>query len=306
VAIAFVGWGLLMLHNLRGARGMPGVVAHGWTALVALAITLASALSLAGTWLGLPVPDRGTTLALHLVFAPYGFMGMLALGLSYILVPMFALADTPSPRRQLASCALAIAALALGGLAAFDIAALPLRVAAVLAGAAAVALHLWLMAQALRTGMRKELGRSFLLVKIGWGGLVASLAFALALAFDAPLPRLPGWFALALVGVWLLSFLAGMLQRIVPFLAALHADTVEAHPRAGLARPFRLSCRGARRPGTGTGRRQRLARRRRGGGGRGRRPGLLLLLRHGPAAPAKRRTLISRKPAMARCATIRG
>jgi len=71
--------------------------------------------------------------------------------------------------------------------------------------------------------MRRELGRSFVLVKTGWAGLVASLAFALALALDAPLPRLEGWFTLALVGVWLLSFLAGMLQRIVPFLAALHA-----------------------------------------------------------------------------------
>ncbi len=45
------------------------------------------------TWLGLPVPSRDITLGLHLVFAPYGFMGVLALGLSYILVPMFALAE---------------------------------------------------------------------------------------------------------------------------------------------------------------------------------------------------------------------
>ena len=71
------------------------------------------ALSLAGTWLGWAAPPREITLALHLVFAPYGFMGMLSLGMSYILVPMFALADVPRERTQLTSCALAVAALVL-------------------------------------------------------------------------------------------------------------------------------------------------------------------------------------------------
>jgi len=223
VALALLAWGVLMLRNLMGARGMPGVVAHGWTAVLALGLALASALSLAGTWLGLAVPSRDTTLALHLVFAPFGFMGMLALGLSYILVPMFALADAPSERRQLASGALAILALLLGGLAALGLAPPLLRSAALLSGAAAVALHLWLMRETLRTGMRRELGRSFTLVKIGWGGLAASLPVALALVWELPVPRLAGWFGLCVAGVWLLSFLAGMLQRILPFLAAMHA-----------------------------------------------------------------------------------
>src|SRR5512140_723829 len=137
VSLALLAWGVLMLRNLRGARGMRGVVAHGWTALLALALALASALSLAGTWLGLPVPSRDTTLALHLLFAPFGFMGMLGLGLSYILVPMFALADAPPERRQLTSGALAIVALLLGGLAALGLAPPLLRSAALLAGAAA-------------------------------------------------------------------------------------------------------------------------------------------------------------------------
>jgi hypothetical protein len=53
VAVAFQAGAALMVRNLRGARSMPGVVAHGWTALAALAVVLASALSLAGTWLGL-------------------------------------------------------------------------------------------------------------------------------------------------------------------------------------------------------------------------------------------------------------
>ncbi|MEO8656348.1 MAG: hypothetical protein ABI409_19655, partial [Ramlibacter sp.] len=135
----------------------------------------------------------------------------------------FALAESPAERSQLVSCALAAAALVLAGLAVFGWAPVALRIAALLAGALAVALHLALMARALRTGMRRELGRSFRLVKIGWGGLVASLLLALALALELPVPRLAGWFALSLVGVWLLSFLLGMLERILPFLGAMHA-----------------------------------------------------------------------------------
>lgn len=230
VGLAFTAWGVLMIRNLRGARGMPGVVSHGWVALAALAVLLASALSLAATWLGLPVPSREITLGLHLVFAPYGFMGALALGLSYILVPMFALAEAPAERSQLVSCALAAAALVLAGLAAFGWEPVPLRIAALLAAALAVSLHLWLMAKALRTGMRRELGRAMLLVKIGWGGLAASLVLALALVLELPIARLPAWLGLCLIGVWLLSFLLGMLERILPFLGAMHVAGAGRRP----------------------------------------------------------------------------
>jgi hypothetical protein len=222
VALAFTAWAVLMVRNLRGARGMPGVVAHVWMSLAALAVVLASALSLAASWLGWQAPPRDTVLALHLVFAPYGFMGMLALAFSYILVPMFALSSAPGERAQLTSCGLALAALVLAGLAALGIAPTALRCGALLAGAAAVALHVWLMIRALRTGMRRELGRSFTLVKIGWGGLAASLVLALGLVLELPMQRLASWFGLCLIGVWLLSFLLGMLQRILPFLAAMH------------------------------------------------------------------------------------
>jgi hypothetical protein len=223
VVAALLAWGVLVAHHLRGARGMPGVVAHGWAALAALAVVLASASSLVAGWLDLPVPSRDIALAIHGVWAPYGFMGMLALGLSYILVPMFALADAPRERSQLMSCALAVGGLVLAALAAFAQDPLSLRVAALAAGSGATALHLRLMARTLRSGMRRELGPSFMLVKTGWAGLVASLVLAAAIVFDVPLPRRAAAFGLCLIVFWLLSFLLGMLQRIVPFLAAMHA-----------------------------------------------------------------------------------
>ena len=217
-------WAGLIARNLRGARGMRAVVAHGWLALAALALLLASALALAASWNGLPTLSRNAMLALHLAFGPYGFMGLLSLGLSYILVPMFAVSDVPGERAQLASAGLILAALVLAALAAIGLAPMLLRVAALLLAAAGVGLHLHLMTSTLRSGMRRALGRSFTLVRIGWSGLAASLALALGLVLQVPIPRLGSWFGLCLIGVWLLSFLLGMLQRILPFLAAMHAS----------------------------------------------------------------------------------
>jgi len=230
VLLALLMFAVLLALNLYGARGMPEVVAHGWAALASLLVVLGSALALVLAWLGVPTIARQTALALHLAFAAYGFMGLLALGLSCILVPMFALAAAPDRRRAIASCGMAVAALVLAAMAAFDIATQSLRVVALVLGAGAVALHLHLMRVALRSGMRRELGRSFTLVRLGWAMLAASLVLALALVFEAPLPGLAALFGLVLIDGWLLSFLLGMLQRIVPFLAAMHTARGSRRP----------------------------------------------------------------------------
>ena len=230
VTLALLAWAALLAANLRGARGMPGVVVHGWAALGALLVMLVSALALAALYLGMPLLDRPTALALHIAFAAYGFMGLLALGFSYILVPMFALSATPDERQAITSCGLAVAALCLAALAAFGIAPLPLRLAALALGASAVALHLRLMLAAMRTGLRRELGRSFMLVRVGWAGLATSLVLALGLALGIDAAGTPTLWALACIGGWLLSFLLGMLQRILPFLASMHASRSGRRP----------------------------------------------------------------------------
>jgi hypothetical protein len=230
VVVALVAYALLLARNLAGARGMPAVVAHGWVAVAALVVVLATAAALALPYLGVVWLDRGTALALHVAFAAYGFMGMLSLGLSYILVPMFALANAPDERRAIVSCALAAFALALAGIAAFEIGARPLRIAAIACAVVAAAIHLRLMRRALREGLRRELGRSFALVRLAWGLLAASLAAAFLVVVDAPVDGIATLFGLALVGGWLLTFLLGVLQRIAPFLASMHALPGDRRP----------------------------------------------------------------------------
>ena len=229
VVAALIAYAALLARNLAGAKGMPIVVAHGWAALASLVVVIATALALAGTYIGMPTLDRPTAIALHIVFAAYGFMGMLALGLSYIVVPMFALSAAPAERPAWTSFALAVLALLLAGTAALVVAPGLLRAAAVAAGLAAVAVHLRLMTVALKSGMRRHLGRSFALVRIAWAALVASLVGVLALVQDAPGDGIAMLFGLVLIGGWLLTFLLAILQRIVPFLASMH--TAQAKPR---------------------------------------------------------------------------
>ena len=230
VGAALLLYAWLLAANLLGARGMAGVVVHGWAALAALIVVLLTAASLVAAYLGVPLLGRSAALALHVAFAAYGFMGLLALGLAYLLVPMFALAPAPDTRMQLASWGSAVVGLGCAGAAALGVLPTPLRIAAIGAGALAVGLHLELMRRALRDGMRRDLGPSFALVRTGWTGLALSLVAALGIVLEAPVPALPALFGLLLVGVWLLSFVLGMLQRILPFLASMHAAAGKHRP----------------------------------------------------------------------------
>lgn len=223
LTLALGAWTVLIARNLRGARGMSGVVWHAWAALVLLLVAIAAAWGLVAAWNGGAPQLRGTWLALHRLAAPWGFMGLLALGIAYILVPMFALADAPPDGRQRAVGAAAVVALGAALLAGAGLLRPASTWIALVAGAGAVVAHLALMAAALRTGMQRRLGPSFVLIRLGWLGLAASIGLGVA-AWTAPAPRWLGpAFGLALIGGWLLSFVLGVLERIVPFLGAMHA-----------------------------------------------------------------------------------
>ncbi|MDH4290004.1 MAG: hypothetical protein OEV65_14790, partial [Aquincola sp.] len=223
-------WGLLLALNLRGARGMPGVVLHGWGAAASLLVLMGSAAALVALWNGTPLLPRDDARALHAAAGVIGVMGLLVLGLSSILLPLFALAPVPDEGAQLRSGATVCVALLLMALAAFapagSDAAQVLRWTALLAAAWALATHVRAMRRSWAEGLRSDLGRSGRLFRIGWGGAALAISFTaigLVRGHDgADLPWGP-LAVLAALGGWLLSILFGVLQRILPFLASLHA-----------------------------------------------------------------------------------
>lgn len=194
---------------------------HAATALAALAGLAALGMALIADYDHGFLPDRGSAGLAHLILAAFGFMGFLALGYSHILVPMFALSQATDERRAKQGFALALAALvlAVGGALAGS---RPLLGIAALVGLGGAGIYLRLMRVSLSTGMRKNLGLSFVLVKISWVLLPLVLATG-GLAAALGEERLVQLFVfLALFG-WLLTFLLGILQRIIPFLAAMNA-----------------------------------------------------------------------------------
>lgn len=219
-ALALYGW--LLAENLRRARGMPVVVAHGWAALAALALLAAAGLALVAHYEHGLALERGAIASAHLVLAAYGFMGLLALGLSQFLVPMFALSPAPSARSAYAALGMALAAigLATGALAAH---AQHLLAFAALLGLAAALVHVVSLERALRRRIRPGLGPAFALARTAWACLLASLALGVLIPLGWAPPRAGALFGVLLVFGWLLGFLLAMLQRIVPFLATVHA-----------------------------------------------------------------------------------
>jgi hypothetical protein len=210
-------YAVLLMHNLLGARGMKVVVAHGWAALACLVALAGTGLALAGRYEHGWAIDHALVRSAHLILASYGFMGLLSLGLSTFLLPMLAVAPPPPAVVNKGVLAGASVAIALG-VAGF---ALP----AALVGLAAALAHVVAMERSLRARLRQPLGPSFLLIRVSWACLVASLALAALMALELAPPRAPLLFGLLLVPGWLLTFLLGVLQRIVPFLASVHASS---------------------------------------------------------------------------------
>ena len=79
------------------------------------------------------------------------------------------------------------------------------------------------MHRVLVTGMRKRLGLSFVLIRTAWVMLPMTLLVGLAALYGFAGPNGPTLFGFMLIGGWLLTFLLGILQRILPFLASMHA-----------------------------------------------------------------------------------
>lgn len=218
--LALLGWGVLVGDNLARTRGMATVIAHAWTALAALAGLLLLGVGLIADFRFGFLPDHGGAALAHLVLAAFGFMGMLAAGLSYVLVPMFALSPGPPLWQGRAGVAFGATGLVLAATGALLGQPVGLALGA-LCGLVAAGAQIGAMIHVMRSRMRKALGRSFILIRLSWGLLPASLLLGLGLSVGLAVPQAPALFGF-LVLAWLLTFLTGILQRIVPFLASMH------------------------------------------------------------------------------------
>ena len=229
-ALGLYAW--LLFENLRRARGMPIVRAYGWSALGCLVLALAAGIALVAHYEHGIALDRAAFAQAHLALAAYGFMGLLAFGLAHFLLPMFAVAPAPSDRLAWLALAAALGALALVLVSlAFGRHPIGLAYAAAL-GLAATAIHWMALERAFARSLRGPLGPAFTLMRSSWACLAASLAVAAGLALDWLPERAAALFGVLLVLGWLVGFALAVLQRIVPFLATVHA--------AGAGRPAPL------------------------------------------------------------------
>jgi hypothetical protein len=210
---------------------MKVVVAHGWAALACLVALAAAGLALVGRYEHGWALDQAVLRNAHLVLGTYGFMGLLAFGLSTFLLPMLALAPPPPEAATKTVLGVATSAVLFG--------AVGFVLPAALQGLGAAVAHVALMERSLHARLRRPLGPSFLLMRVSWACLIGSLALAALIWLDLAPPRAPLLFGVLLVPGWLLTFLLGVLQRIVPFLASVHVLS-GARPLASTLTPQRL------------------------------------------------------------------
>jgi len=217
---------IVMGDNLVRTKGQNSVVAFCTAALVSLIVVCALGLSLVLDFDLAFFADHTSVLGVHFVLAVFGFMGLLAFGFSLILIPMFTLAGHVPDGRGYLVLGLSLLAIILSCLGiTFKI---PWLIHfAFSAGMAAVGFYVATMFGCLKKGMRKRLGLPFVLIRLSWLMLLFSLPYGWATWIgwiDGP-----GWpvFGFALLVGWLLTFVLGILLKIVPFLSSMHSTMGE-------------------------------------------------------------------------------
>ena len=201
------------------------------TAIIALSVAVLLAAALAANYTLGFLPDHGRIAAVHAVLAGFGFMGLMALGLSQILIPMFAIAEPPeeAPLRRAYALAAAALVLALSGLGT-NVA--PLTAAGAGVGLLAAAQHVQTMRAVVAKRLRRRMGPEFILLGASWAALLLALLGAAGAALDL-IPETGDAVVIVLVLYgWLLSLLTGVLQRILPFLASMQAARAQTRSLA--------------------------------------------------------------------------
>ncbi|MDH5748075.1 MAG: hypothetical protein OEY85_02070 [Rhodospirillales bacterium] len=236
VTIGLVVFLVLITEVLWRARAFKPLARFGLTAMSALVLALALGLVLIMDNDHGFLDDRIAVISIHVIFAGFGFMGMLALGFSHLLIPLFALSEGVPTGESGAAFAFSMLGLAAGIVGIYY--GLPVLAAAgALAGLFAAALHVRAMRRCLANGMRKNLGVAGKLMRVGWGFLILGLITALLTATGFGGTHGPRLFVFFALFGWLLTFLLGVLQRIIPFLGSMNA----ARAGASAPRPSELA-----------------------------------------------------------------
>ncbi|NVJ92308.1 MAG: hypothetical protein HWE34_11655 [Methylocystaceae bacterium] len=212
-------WGSALIYAaflyriLRRAQNMALVKSHVFLGSCILMIISSLGLLMVVEWAGLydiPMPHPAL---LHGGLALYGFMGLMTLGFSRIMIPMLAVSNQTRDKLSWATLAITTAALLLW------IFNQPLF--ALISGFLAAGLYSGEMFYILKGRMRTRLGPEWHIIRFAWLCLPLSLLVILMgyLSQDATLFIQTG-FVIAILG-WLVSFIIGILQRIIPFLLSM-------------------------------------------------------------------------------------
>ena len=215
-----------VLGLLTGASGFKVLTMHIRLAFVFLVVLVALGL---GMIFGVTPLGHILTTAAHGSLAVYGFMGFFAMGFGAILVPMFALANPASQQRSLFVMAVYGAGLVIGVIGIFtefyEVALLGASM--LLVGSIS---HVLVMKGLLKKGMKKNLGISFVLIKTSWVLLPVSLAVGIAAISGIPYEATMLIAAYIAIFGWLLTFVLGVQQQIMPFLAAMNISKAGGKP----------------------------------------------------------------------------
>ena len=213
----------LLVDNLWHVNDMPVIRLHvGIATLSLFLLLLLGVLLVCDFTLGF-LSNHFTIARAHAILAIFGFMGMLTLGLSYILVPMFVLGRAAPNDIGLLSGRLAGAGIfiaAIGGIFEIPYTSIP----AAILGVAGIAVYLKAMFIIVKSRMKKQLGDAFVLLRASWILLFITIGIGLALSLGVSIPNGSALFVFVASFGWLLSFLTGILQRIMPYLASMHAN----------------------------------------------------------------------------------
>lgn len=228
-AAALALFAVITARNLLAAPQPSAATSYAWGAVAALAATIILGALLAFDFAHGFLVDHGRVALVHLVLAVFGFFGLLVFGFSGILLPMFALSPAPPERPSRAIFALAAGVILVAAAAAAFGARYALAPA--VAGGFVVALaHMVAIERSLAKRMRRKLGISFTMMRTAHALLLIGLAIGFAVVLDAPLANAGALFGWIVIAGWLMTFLFGVLQRILPFLASMHVGRSRGRP----------------------------------------------------------------------------